>query len=550
MYRPHVPSGAIFDYVIVGAGSAGCVLANRLSEGGRHSVLLLEAGGKDRNPNIHVPLLVANILRNERLTWPLMTEPQGFLKGQRQLWVQGKVIGGSSSINGNLYVRGDPHEYDGWAAAGCAGWSYADLLPSFMKLEDFPDGDARVRGRGGPVGCTQLRDFDPLSNAFIEACAQAGSPVREDYNDGGSYEGTFYSQYSTRRGFRSSTAVAYLRPARQRANLSVVPHALATRVLTEGRRAIGVEFIAGGPGGEKRAVTARREVLVCAGALHSPKLLELSGIGNADILGERGVKAVHHLPGVGENLRDHTATRLTFECSQPITINDIARSPWLKFREGLRFAFRREGLLTISSSTAQTNLRAGPDSERADLLLRLQPFSGKDRYARTPKLGMDMFPGFTLSIGILNPRSVGSMHVKSADPHEQAVIDPRYLSDAHDAQMYLKGIRIARKVAEQPALKGLIVRETRPGPVVDGDDAILDYIKSTVQTSWHMVGTCRMGAAGDAMAVVDPQLRVRGMEGLRVVDASVFPTIPSSNTNIPVIASAEKAAGLILAAAA
>jgi choline dehydrogenase len=544
VYSTDIPPGAAFDYVIVGAGSAGCVLANRLSADGKHTVLLLEAGGKDTNHNIHVPILVANILRDERLTWPLTTEPQNFLKGQRQLWVQGKVLGGSSSINGNLYVRGDPQEYDSWLAQGCPGWGYADLLPYFKKLEDFPSGDAAVRGRGGPIGCTQLRDFDPLSNAFLSACEQAGSTRREDYNDGRSYEGTFYSQYSTRRGFRSSTAVAYLRPAMKRPNLTVVTNALSTRVLFEGKRATGIEFLVGG---QKRSAKALREVVLSAGALHTPQLLELSGVGNAEILKSRGITPLHNLPGVGENLRDHTATRLTFECNQRITINDIARSPWLKMKEGLRFAFKREGLLTISSSTAQTNLRASPKSERADLLLRLQPFSGKDRYARTPKLGMDMFPGFTMSIGILNPRSVGHLHVKSPDPHEQAAMDPRYLSDGHDLDMYVQGIRIARSVASQPALKQLIVRETRPGPVVDDEAAIVDYIKSTVQTSWHMVGTCRMG--GDAMSVVDPQLRVQGLANLRVVDASVFPTIPSSNTNIPTIAVAEKAADLIAAGA-
>jgi choline dehydrogenase len=545
-----IPPGAEFDYIIVGAGSAGCVLANRLSQGGRHSVLLLEAGGRDGNINLRVPILVANVLRDPRFTWPLTTEPQTFQKGQQQSWIQGRVLGGSSSINGNLYVRGDPVEYDAWAAQGCNGWGWSDLLPYFRKLEDYPQGDPRVRGSGGPIGCTQLKDFDPVSNAFIAACEQHGSPVRADYNDGRSYEGTFYSQYSTRRGLRSSTSMEYLRPALERENLTVVTDALATRVVLEGMRAKGVEFTLGHEKGDaaKRIVTARREVIVSAGALHSPKLLELSGIGNAEHLEKFGVASTHHLPGVGENLRDHTATRLTFECNQPVTINDIARSPWLKVKEGLRFFFKREGLLTISSSTAQTNLRAGPASERADLLLRMQPFSGKDRYARTPKLGMDMFPGFTMSIGILNPRSVGHTHIRSADPREQSSMDPRYLSDENDLRMYVQGIRIARKVASQPALKDFIVRETRPGPGVDDEAAVVDYIKTSVSTSWHMVGTCRMGT--DDAAVVDPQLRVRGLSGLRVVDASVFPTIPSSNTNIPTIATAEKAAEMIAAAAA
>ncbi len=537
---PEISADASFEYVIVGAGSAGCVLANRLSENGRNSVLLLEAGGSDASVSLRIPILVAKILQDERFTWQLTTEPQTSQKGQAQRWVQGKVLGGSSSINGNLYVRGDPIEYDSWAAQGCIGWSYEDLLPYFMRLEDFPSGNERVRGRGGPIGCTQLRDFDPLSDAFLRACEEAGSPRVADYNDGRSYEGTFYSQYSTRRGLRSSAAVAYLRPAMKRANLAVVTRALATRVLFDGLRACGVEYLVGG---QTRRSLARKEVILSAGTLHTPKLLELSGVGNADILRERGIAVTHHLPGVGENLRDHTATRLTFECNRPVTINDIARSPWLKLREGIRFLVRREGLLTISSSTAQTNLRASPESNRADLLLRLQPFSGRDRYARTPKLGMDMFPGFTMSIGILNPRSVGWLHVRSADPREQAAMDPRYLSAEEDLRMYEKGIRIARHVASRPALRQLIVRETRPGPSIESEAEIIDYIKSSVSTSWHMVGTCRMG--NDRMAVVDPQLRVHGLTGLRVVDASIFPTIPSSNTNIPTIAAAEKAADMI-----
>ncbi|WP_207791952.1 GMC family oxidoreductase [Siccirubricoccus phaeus] len=540
MSSPEISADASFEYVIVGAGSAGCVLANRLSENGRNSVLLLEAGGSDASVSLRIPILVAKILQDERFTWQLTTEPQTSQKGQAQRWVQGKVLGGSSSINGNLYVRGDPIEYDSWAAQGCIGWSYEDLLPYFMRLEDFPSGNERVRGRGGPIGCTQLRDFDPLSDAFLRACEEAGSPRVADYNDGRSYEGTFYSQYSTRRGLRSSAAVAYLRPAMKRANLAVVTRALATRVLFDGLRACGVEYLVGG---QTRRSLARKEVILSAGTLHTPKLLELSGVGNADILRERGIAVTHHLPGVGENLRDHTATRLTFECNRPVTINDIARSPWLKLREGIRFLVRREGLLTISSSTAQTNLRASPESNRADLLLRLQPFSGRDRYARTPKLGMDMFPGFTMSIGILNPRSVGWLHVRSADPREQAAMDPRYLSAEEDLRMYEKGIRIARHVASRPALRQLIVRETRPGPSIESEAEIIDYIKSSVSTSWHMVGTCRMG--NDRMAVVDPQLRVHGLTGLRVVDASIFPTIPSSNTNIPTIAAAEKAADMI-----
>lgn len=544
MYVSSVPSNAEFDYIVVGAGSAGCVLANRLSADGRHAVLLIEAGGKDNNLNIHIPILVAKLLKDEQLTWQFTTEPQTHLKGQRQLWVQGRVIGGSGSINGNLFVRGDPANYDAWREAGCAGWGWSDLLPYFKKLEDFPEGDPAVRGRGGPIGCTQLKDFDPLSNAFLAASAEAGFRRVTDYNDGRNYEGAFYSQYSTRRGFRSSTAVGYLRPALKRPNLTVLTGSLATRVLTKDKRATGVEVLVQGA---TRTVAARREVLVSAGTLQSPKLLELSGIGGAGVLQAHGVPLVHDLPGVGENLRDHSNTRVTFECTKPVTINDVLRSPWLKMKEGLRFMLRREGLLTICSSTAQVNIRTRPELARPDLLLRLQPLSGTDRYARQPGYGMDPFPGFTVSIGVLYPRSVGNLHLQSRDPQQQAKMDPRYLSDESDLRMYVRGMREVRRVVSQPALKDWVVREVRPGPEVREDAALVEHIRSTVQTSWHMVGTCRMGV--DPMAVVDPQLRVHGMQALRVIDASVFPTIPASNTNIPTIAMSEKASDLVLAAA-
>lgn len=541
MYVKSLAPGAAFDYIVVGAGSAGCALAARLSENPGHQVLLIEAGGRDNHLNIHVPMFVAKVLKDERLTWPFMTEPQAHMNGQRQLWVRGKVIGGCSSINGNLYVRGDPAEYDQWSAQGCSGWSYRELLPIFKRLEDYPEGDPTVRGRGGPVGCKHIEHFDELADAFVEACEQAGYPRVTDYNDGEHYEGTFYLQYSTRNGWRSSAAVAYLRPARHRRNLTVLTEGIVTRVLLEAKRATGVECSVGG---SLQSIGARREVILSAGPLQSPKLLELSGIGDAAILQAHGIDVVQHLPGVGENLRDHANVRTTFECSKPITINDVLRSPWLKLREGLRFVFKREGLLTISSSSAQTNLRLNPDSPRPDLVIRLHPLSGKDRYARTPQLGLDPFPGISFGLAVLQPRSIGSLHIASRDPLQQAKMDPRYLSHEADAQMFIEGVRLSRKLAAMPALQPLIVRETRPGADAQDDASILDYVKSSAQTSWHMCGTCKMGI--DEMAVVDPQLRVRHIEALRVVDSSIFPTIPSSNTNVPSIAVGEKAADLIL----
>lgn len=543
MYVSSVPDNAEFDYVVVGSGSAGCAIANRLTADARHRVLLLEAGGRDTNYNIHIPMFVANVLNDTRWTWPYMTEPQTFLNGKPQKWARGRVIGGSSSINGNLFVRGDPKEYDRWRENGCSGWGYSDLLPIFKRLEDFPEGDPAVRGRGGPIHCTRLDKFDALSDAFLGACSEAGFELLDDYNDG-SYEGAFYLQYSTRKGLRNSSAVGYLKPAINRPNLTVLPNATVTRVLMDGKRATGVEFRLGD---STRQVRALREVVLSAGPLASPQLLELSGVGNSDILKQHGIPLVHHLPGVGENLRDHGNSRMTFECSQPITINDVLRSPLLKMKEGLRFIFRREGLLTICSSTAQMNYRSHAKAEQPDLVLRLMPLSGKDRYARTPQLGLDPFSGFSLAVAVLQPRSRGTVHIKSTDPFQQASMDPKYLSHEADAQLFVDGMRVARKVAQMPALQPFVVRETRPGPDVQDDAGLLDFMRETIQTSWHMVGTCKMGV--DTMAVVDPELRVRGLENLRVVDSSICPTIPSSNTNIASIAIGEKGADLMLAAA-
>ncbi|HSQ02439.1 MAG TPA: GMC family oxidoreductase N-terminal domain-containing protein [Burkholderiales bacterium] len=544
MYVSSVPDNAEFDFIIVGSGSAGCAVANRLTADGRHRVLLIEAGGRDNHYHIHIPVLVAHALNDARWIWPYMTEEQRHLNGRTQKWTRGRVIGGSSSINGGIFVRGDPKEYDSWRDhQGCAGWGYSDLLPIFKRLEHYPQGDPAVRGRGGPIHCTKLDRFDALSDAYLAACAEQGYRVLDDYNDG-SYEGASYIQMATRRGFRNSSAVGYLRPALKRPNLTVLTRALVTRVLLDGQRATGVEVRFGNV---TRKVSARREVVLSAGPMGSPQLLELSGIGSTDILQKLGIPVAHHLPGVGENLRDHPNTRLTFECALPITINDVLRSPWLKFKEGLKFAFKRTGLLSISSSTVQAHIRSDSGETQPNMVLRLQPLSGKDRYARTPQLGLDPFPGFTIGITLLRPRSVGALHIQSRDASEHPRMDPKYLSHEADAQLFLDGIHLARQLSQRPALKPLVVRETRPGPEVQDEAALLEYIRSSVQTAWHQVGTCRMGV--DTAAVVDPQLRVCGIADLRVVDSSVFPTIPAANTNIPSIAVGEKGADLLLEAA-
>jgi len=531
-----------FDFIVVGAGSAGCAVANRLSEDGSTSVLLIEAGGRDTSIRFKVPLMVVHVLKDPAVTWPFVTEPQAALNDRAQLWTRGRVLGGSGSINGNVYVRGDPAVFDSWADEGCPGWGWQDMLPYFRKMERYAGGDAALRGRDGPIGVTGLHQFDALADGYIQASVEAGHSYVDDYNDG-HYEGAAYLQYSTARGYRSSPAAGYLKPVRGRRNLEVWTDAEVARVLIENRRAVGVECRREG---RPIRVRARREVILSAGPIQSPKILEHSGIGRGDILRRFGIDVVQDLPGVGENLQDHPNTRLTFECSLPITINDVLQSPVVKVRQGLKYLFTGKGLLSICSATAHTVMRSRPDETSPDLKLQLQPFSGKDRYARRPQDGLDPHSGFTVGVMALKPKSRGWVHMADADPFAHPKIDPKYLDDPADAQVLLAGIKEVRRIAARPSLARLVVRETRPGDSASTDAEILDYIRETTQTTWHVVGSCKMGT--DPMAVVDTSLRVRGIDGLRVADSSVFPTIPSSNTNAPTIALGERAADIIRSA--
>lgn len=533
---------AQFDYVVVGAGSAGAALAARLTESGRYRVLLLEAGGCDNHIWIHVPLGVGKLLLNPRYAWTFSTEPQANMKGQTIYWPRGKVLGGSSALNGMAYVWGDPKEFDRWRDAGCTGWGFDDVAPYFRRMEANLFSRQAGRGRDGPLRITDraVRDPDALSDGFLAACGEAGIARTPDYNVV-SFEGARYLEQSAFNGRRWSTATAYLRPARARSNLVVETDACAKRVLFEGRRAVGVEYVRGGA---THVARAGREVLLCAGAIQSPQLLELSGVGQAARLQSLGIPVVADLRAVGEHMIDHLQVRCTYETTLPITINDITRSFWHRMRVGLQYLATRKGLLAGTSSTAHAIARTDASLPAPDVMIRIYHISGRDRYSRSVEAGIDPYSGFSIGGFKLHPASRGSCHVRSRDPLEQPSIQPNYLADESDRDTALALLGLVRRIAAQPSLSPMIVAERRPGPAVTDDHELLDYIRETGQTSWHTVGTCRMGAGDDA--VVDPRLRVKGVDRLRVIDVSVMPTIASSNTNAPAIMIGEKGADLVM----
>jgi choline dehydrogenase len=524
----------VFDYVIVGAGSAGCVLANRLTEDGAHSVLLLEAGPPDRYPWIHIPIGYAKTMFHPVYNWRFQTEPEPGMHGRRLYWPRGKVLGGSSSINGLIYVRGQPEDYDHWAALGNRGWSWREGLPYFIKSESNERGASAYHGADGPQACSDIREKHALMEAIIRAAGELGVPRNDDFN-GATQEGVGYYQLFTRNGWRCSSADGYLRPARKRRNLQVRTGALATAIVFEGGRASGVHFEERGARHEARAA---KEVIVSAGALQSPQLLQLSGIGPAALLEGQGIAMVKELPGVGANLQDHLQVRLIFKVKKPITTNDELRTLWGKLRVGLQWLLHRGGPLAIGINQGGLFTRVLPESRMPDVQFHFATLSAE-------MSGAELHPwsGCTFSVCQLRPESRGTVAIQSSDPHEPPAIQPNYLSSEADCRCVTEAVKFARRLAAAPALREYIAEEYRPGPAAGSDAELLEFAREYGQTIFHPSGTCRMGA--DSMAVVDERLRVHGVPGLRVVDCSVMPTLVSGNTHAPVLMIAEKAADMI-----
>jgi choline dehydrogenase len=529
-----------FDYVIVGAGSAGSVLANRLSEDPNVTVCVLEAGPWDWHPFIHIPAGFMYTLVNPRVNWLYTSEASEWTGGRRIAAPRGKTLGGSSSINGHIYNRGQRMDFDGWAQRGNRGWGYADVLPYFRRTERrVGDADETFRGRDGNLPITDLEWRDPICDAFIEGAVQMGIPRNGDYN-GTLQAGVSYVQRIIQNGRRTSAARGYLHPAMSRKNLTVRTHAHATRIVLEGKHAVGARYRKGGRDGAPMEVRAAKELILSGGTVNSPQLLQVSGIGPAPLLQSLGIEMQHPLPGVGENLRDHYAPRFVARVKGAETINE--RSHGLKLvGEVLKYAIARKGILSLNPTLVYVFWKSDERVDNYDLQLTFTPASYKEGVQST----LDDFPGMTIASWQQRPDSVGYIRARSADPFEHPIIQPNYLVAESDRQVLLAGMKLARRLLASPALSKFYDREEFPGPNAQSDDELLGAAKQRGTTTFHLMGTCRMAPDSDPTAVVDDQLRVRGLSGLRVVDASVMPTMPSANLNASVLMIAEKAADMI-----
>jgi choline dehydrogenase len=526
-----------YDFIVTGAGSAGCAVAGRLSESGRYRVLLLEAGTRDSNPWIHIPLGYTKTYTDPRVNWMFESEPEKELNGRTLYQPRGKVLGGTSSINGMVYMRGTPTDYDGWRQRGCEGWDWDSVLPFFKRAEDQERGANDFHGVGGPLHVSNPVRC-PLGDAMVKAAIEAGIPANDDFN-GARQEGVGYYQTTTSNRRRWSSARAYLGPARSRPNLTIATEAHASRILFDGARAVGIEYHT--PEGRKTA-RVRGEIIVSGGVYGSPQLLQLSGLGPGDLLAEHGIPVVREIPGVGANLHDHFNTYLVWRCSQKVTINDLARSPMLKVMAGVQYAVSRSGHLSNAGIYAGAFVKSDPRLETPDLQINMFGWSALERLRTGIK--PHPFSAFTMSPVHLRPEGRGTVHIKSPDPLAPPAIRFNFLSSNYDFQALIHGARLARKIAAQPALRPFAEEEVLPGPQIDSDEQLTEEIRVRGVSNLHPVGTCRMGRGLDA--VVDPRLRVHGIERLRVADASIMPQVPGGNTNAPSIMIGEKCAAMVL----
>jgi choline dehydrogenase len=528
-----------FDYIVTGAGSAGCAVAARLSESGRYRVLLLEAGGKDRNPWIHVPMGFSRLFADPNVNWMYESEPEAALNGRTMYQPRGKVLGGTSSINGMVYMRGNAADYDEWWQRGCTGWDYDSVLPFFKKAENQQRGASEFHGVGGPLTVSDQPRRYELADRVVAAAIEAGLPPNDDFN-GARQEGAGYFQSTTGKSRRWSTATAYLRPARDRASLVVRPNAQATRVVIENGTATGVTYISGGI---SRSARSRGEVIVCGGVFNSPQLLQLSGIGPADLLQRMGIEVIRDVPAVGNHLQDHFYVRLAYRCTRPVTMNELANSLPRKILATARYMLFKSGPLAANGVTAGAFARSDPRLERPDLQFNFSPFSYASR-GPSGAVAHD-FPGFSLSAVHLRPDARGTVLLKSPDPLVPPAIRFNFLQTQYDIQALTAGMRMVRAFTKQPSLASYVAEEIVPGSSVSSDAEFEESIRRNALSNLHPVGTCRMGLEGSD-SVVDPRLRVHGVGRLRVVDAAIMPTVPAGNTNAPTIMIAEKAAAMIL----
>ncbi|SIT39140.1 L-sorbose 1-dehydrogenase [Paraburkholderia piptadeniae] len=527
-----------YDYIVVGAGSAGCVLGNRLSESGKHSVLLLEGGPVDDSFWLRMPLGYGKTIYETQFARHFYTDPEPTMGNREIFWPRGVVLGGSSSINGLIFIRGQHEDYDAWADAGCTGWSFKDVLPYFRKSEHNTRGESTYHGASGPLWCSDINERFELMEAFFDAGEELGIPRNPDFN-GAQQEGCGYYQMFIKEGRRCSTAVAYLRPAMNRANLRVETHAHVERVVFEGKRASGVQFT---QNGSKFHISARREVILSAGALQSPQLLQLSGVGAAGLLGRHGIDLVSDLPGVGENLQDHLQLRSIYRVTKPITINDGMRTKAGRLGLGLNYLLRKRGPLAYTATPGGMFARVLPESKTPDVQFHFGAIS-----AEKTRTDPHKFSGCTFSVCQLRPESRGRLAIKSPDSRESPSIVANYLTAEVDQRCAIEGLRLIQRLADTRAMKPYLRDTFSPSAPLETDDELLAFARETGGTIFHPSGTCKMGV--DDMSVVDPELRVRGVGGLRVVDCSIIPLLVSGNTNSPTVMIAEKAADMILAAA-